>query len=353
MRIAFAVMSVGLGHATRSLPLMKTLIERGHELTIISNSNALEFLKHELNAKRFIRLKDYSFPNTFFRDDKVSVKRFLLHLPLFFHEYRKEQRAFRQIHKKHNFQCIISDTRYGIYKKKIPSYIICHHIKNRIKRLEKLSDIMTELSMLGLFTNFDKVLIPDLKSKQISGAYANDFRFIQNEVYLGILSMMKKQKLRQDVDYFFSLSGPESQRKRLEKKVFEQLPELGDKKIVITLGSPKSKFVKKQGNLEVYGYLNAKAQADMMNRAKLVIARSGYSTIMDLVELGKKALLIPTKGLPEQEYLANYHNKHFLTKSLDRLNLRKDLAKAERFPGISVHSKTKASIKKFLRITNL
>lgn len=37
---------------------------------------------------------------------------------------------------------------------------------------------------------------------------------------------------------------------------------------------------------------------------KSLIARSGYSTIMDLAVLGKKAFFIPTPGQFEQEYLA-------------------------------------------------
>jgi len=38
----------------------------------------------------------------------------------------------------------------------------------------------------------------------------------------------------------------------------------------------------------------------------LVVSRSGYSTIMDLKALKKKAFLIPTPGQGEQLYLAKY-----------------------------------------------
>jgi UDP-N-acetylglucosamine:LPS N-acetylglucosamine transferase len=61
-------------------------------------------------------------------------------------------------------------------------------------------------------------------------------------------------------------------------------------------------------------YLLEKAQAtpdykrllvkfDLDNNS-LIISRSGYSTIMDLAVLGKKAFFIPTPGQFEQEYLA-------------------------------------------------
>ena len=54
--------------------------------------------------------------------------------------------------------------------------------------------------------------------------------------------------------------------------------------------------------------------AEVLRHAKHIIARSGYSTIMDLAALGllnskiknriSKIELIPTPGHPEQEYLA-------------------------------------------------
>jgi UDP-N-acetylglucosamine:LPS N-acetylglucosamine transferase len=37
-----------------------------------------------------------------------------------------------------------------------------------------------------------------------------------------------------------------------------------------------------------------------------IITRSGYSTIMELVSLNCTALIIPTPGQTEQEYLAEY-----------------------------------------------
>ena len=41
-----------------------------------------------------------------------------------------------------------------------------------------------------------------------------------------------------------------------------------------------------------------------MNKSEKVLCRSGYTTIMDLAKLGKKAFFIPTPGQYEQEYLA-------------------------------------------------
>jgi len=51
MQIIYGVCSWGLGHATRSLPIMRKLISEGHELAIISNGRTLELLKKELGKK--------------------------------------------------------------------------------------------------------------------------------------------------------------------------------------------------------------------------------------------------------------------------------------------------------------
>src|SRR5690606_24671820 len=44
----------------------------------------------------------------------------------------------------------------------------------------------------------------------------------------------------------------------------------------------------------------------LIQKASIVVCRSGYSTLMDLVVLDKKAIIIPTPGQTEQEYLGNY-----------------------------------------------
>ena len=49
---------------------------------------------------------------------------------------------------------------------------------------------------------------------------------------------------------------------------------------------------------------------DLMNASEFIIARSGYSTIMDLVTLERNAILVPTPGQTEQEYLAHYMHEN-------------------------------------------
>ncbi len=54
----------------------------------------------------------------------------------------------------------------------------------------------------------------------------------------------------------------------------------------------------------VVDFLSGEELQTVIEESKCVVARSGYSTVMDLAKLGKKAILVPTPGQTEQEYLA-------------------------------------------------
>ncbi|MEM3374726.1 MAG: glycosyltransferase family protein [Candidatus Woesearchaeota archaeon] len=352
MKILFAINSNGLGHATRCYPLINETIKKGHKVYILSNFRALEFLKNEFKEKaNYIKLPDYSFQKKIFTEKNVSIAKFVMYLPLYIKEFRDEHKKFIKIHNQEKFDLIISDTRFGIYSNNIPSYLICHHIKVSLNGVLKSTEKITELTFYALKTKFKKILIPDFEKNSLAGEYTHNFNYLTKKdvKYLGILSMLRKKNLNEDIDYFFSISGPEPQRTVFQKVILSNIHKLKTKKIVIALGKPESNYYKKIKNIEIFGYLNREKQQEIMNRSKLIITRSGYTTLMDLAELGKKALLVPTKGQPEQEYLAKYHLKqgNFYYKDLDDLKLEKDLAIAEKFPGFKTTKKTKDSIKAF------
>jgi predicted glycosyltransferase len=68
--------------------------------------------------------------------------------------------------------------------------------------------------------------------------------------------------------------------------------------------------------------------------ASLVIARSGYSTVMDLVRMRRRAVLVPTPGQTEQEYLARHLSDAglFLSVPQSSFDLRKAIDE-----GLSAH----------------
>jgi predicted glycosyltransferase len=85
--------------------------------------------------------------------------------------------------------------------------------------------------------------------------------------------------------------------------------------------------------IQWYNHLPAKELQVLLSEAELVICRSGYTTVMDLVKMQKKALLVPTPGQPEQEYLADYmmDKQFFMCTTQDEIDLQRALQKAATF----------------------
>jgi UDP-N-acetylglucosamine:LPS N-acetylglucosamine transferase len=71
-----------------------------------------------------------------------------------------------------------------------------------------------------------------------------------------------------------------------------------------------------------------------MESATYIISRCGYSTVMDIATVKKKALMIPTPGQTEQEYLAKYlmENKIALCLPQSKFKLKAALELANSFP---------------------
>lgn len=351
MKILYAVLSWGLGHAGRTVPLVQALQKQGHEVTILAHGRSLEFLRRELKNCKFIDLPDYPAPYT---KTGFSIAKTLLILPLIMSAIRKEKKAVKKILAKEKYDRIISDQRYSVYSKKIPSYFISNQVRFIAPGRMKLAETITEWFNDIWQTKFKKIMVPDFKDNNLTGDLTHNLRFNNKNIeYLGIVTDIRKKDVKQDIDYYFTISGPEPERTYFEKKIMKQLKQLKGK-IVITLAKPEEKFVKKEGNVTIYSFVDRKKQEEIMNRAKIVITRAGFTTITELVELEKKALLIPTKGQTEQEYLAyiNTTNKNFYSVKQEKLNLETDLLFAEQARGFKPEHKSEESIKKFLEIVS-
>ena len=116
-------------------------------------------------------------------------------------------------------------------------------------------------------------------------------------------------KTKQSYTYKYTavLSGPEPQRSLFEEKVSAFFNKQ-DFRCAIIQGAPLAKK-NSQKKIDFYPHLNSKDFLTLINESEIIICRSGYSNIMDLSRLQKKAILIPTPGQTEQEYLAKYHEK--------------------------------------------
>lgn len=355
MNVLFAVEDWGLGHATRDLVLIRGLLEEGQSVTVLSTGPALRLLQSELGERcRYVRLRDIPKP--------VSRRAFWFHtrmalsLPLMFATWRHERTFVRQLRAREGFERIVSDSRFGVCLPEVPSYFLTHSLRQIVPGRSALLETWVERIQRHLLASGRKILVPDAAAEGgLAGALCHDMACdwgLDRIEYLGILSSLSRRDAAQDVDCFISLSGPEPQRTILERIILAQVAALQGR-VVIALGRPDAgSFTLEGGRIAVHAYLDREAQEQIMNRARIVVSRSGYTTLMELAELGRLALLIPTPGQTEQEYLADYHERRGHLHSVRQSNLRlaEDVARARSYAGLPPMAATARSVRRFLDV---
>lgn len=354
-RILYGVYHWGLGHATRSLVLIRALVARGDRVTILMQPGAgMQLLQSELgDTVEYYPFRDT--PAPFSRYPAVFYIRMSLSMPWVVAGYRREHRLAERLVKERQFDCVVSDSRIGVWSAAAPSYVIFHSIHQIIPGRIRWIEHFVEWGQRRLLRGYSKVLIPDLEADGgLSGDLGHYPYFdwgAQRLNYIGPLSDVARPDVPQDLDYFFSVSGIEPQRSLFGDMVLAALPRLHGR-IVVTLGDPSRKGeVQQLGNATVYGYLDRARQAEMLNRARVVITRSGYTTLMELAELGKRALFVPTPGQSEQEYLARFHHRlgHVYSTTQKKLDIVNDLPRADAARGLPKTS-SRETVRRFLEI---
>jgi hypothetical protein len=349
MKILFGVFDWGLGHATRDLPLIEALLKKRHTVHILSTGRALELLRRHFGPRcEYFDVPSLGNPYTRTRFHSLSV---LLHGVGILRNLRRARRMTAAIIGKGRYDKVISDVRYDVYDKGENSYFINHQVRFISIPVAQLA---SEWWLSRRQAHFKYVIVPDFDKENLTGALSHDLKLIPKERirYIGVLSQVRKRPMRKDIDYFISLSGNEPQRTLLEEKILAQLGGLRGR-IVVTLGARGRATPRVPKNVTVHDFLPAQEQERMMNRARFIICRSGYTTVMELYELDiRHALLIPTPGQTEQEYLADLYEERgeYHHVSQYRLDLPRDIAEARRFTGFKQQWKTKESVERFMKI---
>jgi UDP:flavonoid glycosyltransferase YjiC (YdhE family) len=342
----------GLGHSTRDIPIIEELLSRGHEVTVGSSGNALALLKRECPECNFILFKDYPVP---YSESRFFLPAFTAGLPALLRAIAQEKKRFEGILAENRFDLIISDNRMSVYSNRVASYFITHQLRYSLPRPLYPIEIMT-MPFNSLFhRKFKGVIVPDIDPAagipNLSGKLCVSSQKATNcrLYYAGILTSTRKVALSEDLDYLAIVSGPEPQRKKLEEIVMKQVCKLPGEKVVL-LGSPQKESHRNlDKDTTVHSYVSTEEKIELMNRARFIITRSGYTTMMELAELDKKhGLFTPTPGQTEQEYLSRYYSNQgwFLSKSQYRLRLPENVTEAMPYRGFPEMKKTKENVKK-------
>ena len=110
-------------------------------------------------------------------------------------------------------------------------------------------------------------------------------------------------------DYLVLLSGPEPQRTILESILLKEFKNTEYKVLFIRGVISQEKLENSNPNITIQNYSFGESLEESINCSRYIISRSGYTTLMDLSKLEKKAFFVPTPGQEEQEYLAERMEK--------------------------------------------
>lgn len=330
--------SLGLGHATRTLPVIWEYINRGYKITVISSGNALSMLESELHGVERVTFRSMSDYPALERGVGWRLYWYLLvDLYATWKLIQKEHRELKQIEQEYDF--IFSDGKYGYYSSRRPSFILTHQIAFMPPKFFRHFLQLTERVNLFALKKFDVILIPDFPDAEynLSGQLSHS-RHLQGceHSFVGLLSSYQRLSVPRDIDYLFIISGYLLEHKEaFIRKLVDQASNLPGKKVFI-LGQQGAETIPKDlghgEDVVLHPMVDGQERQKLFNRAKRVVSRAGYTTIMDLVEHDKKGLLIPTPNQTEQEYLAQYlaAESFFATANQDdRLELLPALTRCE------------------------
>ncbi len=300
MKIFFPVLNWGLGHASRSLPLIRNYLRLGHDVICASDGEALLMLRKELPDLMVLQLPGYGIQY----GSRYMPYNMLKHGPKMLRTIWTEHDLTKVIAERHQIDCIISDNRYGCYHPEIPSALITHQLQ--VFTGQKLLDVYIRRQIRGWCKKFHEIWIPDqLPPGNITGDLSGVDTHPIPKYYLGVISELTSQPRKGKYDAVAVISGPEPQRTHFEHIVTKQLSVLNGRYAIVRGKPDVEDPVTTKGNLTIFSYQTRAELSALLQETEIVISRSGYTTLMDLAHTGHKAILCPTPGQYEQIYLAD------------------------------------------------
>lgn len=329
--ILVAPLNWGLGHATRCIPIIKALQDNNFIPIIASDGIALDLLKKEFPYLKFLELPSYQIE--YAKNGKYFKWKLLKNCPKMIEAILEEKRLVKKWIKKHDIDGIISDNRLGVFNKKVPSVFVTHQLNVMTGNTTWLSSILHQ----NIIKKYTECWIPDTASSpNLAGELSHLKSHDLNIKYIGPLSRMQQKKATKKYDLMIILSGPEPQRGMLEEKLKKEIT-LYNGNILFIKGIIEKEQKKEQlENVTFYNFMHSRQLEQALNESEIILCRSGYTSIMDLAKLNKKAFFIPTPGQYEQEYLAKKLKKEALVPfTKQELFTIKDLDEIDNYKGLS------------------
>ncbi len=304
----------GLGHSSRMIPVIHRYLKSDCHVILGGSGKSGDLLKATFPELSFISIASHVV--RYNGGGKWLVPLLVFRLPGMILSVIKEHRLIRNIVEKHRVDVVVSDNRYGLFCKLAHCIFVTHQVSPLLPPLWQWAEYPVYRVIRMLIHRFDECWIPDIADQEmsLSGKLSHRFKLPRNASYIGILSRFEMlptealPELAEKYELVFVLSGPEPQLGIFFKMALDLALRIHKKTMIIAGFHKESRSVclAEEGIITVAPHLGVLHFRQILLHARTIICRSGYSGIMDLVTLGKTALLVPTPGQPEQEYLAEY-----------------------------------------------
>jgi predicted glycosyltransferase len=325
-----------LGHATRCIPIIQLLLQQNAAVLIAGSGRSALLLQQEFPKLEFIDLPGYDIQYS----KKAMTLNMFLSIPKILKGIKREHELLEEIVKEKKIDIVISDNRFGLWSTVAKTVFITHQLLIKAP----LGEYVLHTINLRYIKKFTECWIPDqAKPPYLSGDLSHQYTLPTNASYIGFLSRFTAELsdtptsivLKKAYDVMIVLSGPEPQRSLFEELIVKQASALPLNFLLVRGITEEPVHLETKNNLDVVSHLNAAAMKAAMLASTLIVSRSGYSTLMDLVALKRKALFVPTPGQTEQEYLAVRckKNKYAYFETQTEFNLERALTQSKLYAG--------------------
>jgi predicted glycosyltransferase len=308
-KVLVAPLDWGLGHATRCIPIIRALQQRGIEVLISAGGNGAAILSENFPHIKFLDIPGYdvSYPSK-----GHMAFSMLLQSPKIIKRIADEHRLLETIIRSEKITHIISDNRFGLWTENARTAFITHQM--RIQAPAVIKQILFNINR-SYIRKYHQLWIPDTEeSPRLAGELSDPSQIDIPHTFIGPLSRFNgtAASANKKYDVIFMISGPEPQRTEFETVISTQ-PGIPGKKILVVRGLPgKAKNLESNHSITYLNHISDNDLTTFLHPETLFVARPGYSTLMDLVTLRHEgAVFIPTPGQTEQEYLARWWKSNF------------------------------------------
>lgn len=310
-RILISPLNWGFGHAGRMIPLALELKKRGNEIIFGADPSLIPLLEKEIPGIKIITVPGLRIRYSSHLPQWLCI---LFQVPRIIRVSLREHSLLKHLAREIHPDIIISDNRFGFCHKSICSVYITHMLRIPFPGPLRFLECFGAWLHRRIISRFDLCLVPDYPEEiNLSGRLSHGVKMPFNTCYMGPLSRFVQhvdsaETLLPEEPYCcLILSGPEPQRSMLAEKVVSSLPVT---KIRILTGSPLKTRLESE-RVEVITSPDSMTMREVITGSSAIIGRSGYTTVMELLSLGRPGVIIPTPGQTEQEYLGEYlHGKY-------------------------------------------